>query len=552
MTESQRKGLKMKLSRVIGLLLLIPALATAGVNLKNGNFYISYSDIIVPGGGHDLEIARTYNSRATEKGWFGFGWGSDFETNLTVSADGSVIVHENGAGAMTRFTPKEAVNAQAAAERIVAEMRKKTSLNDDVATTIVVKLKNDADLRQAYAKRFNVKSNLAVGTTLYSNERGLQQLDRIKEGYKRSYGDGREQFFNEEGQLSKIKHKDGYSIALGYKNGRLESIKDSQAKQLFFSWYPEGRVKEVWSGADNKKVSYKYKGDDLIESADIANNKFVYTYDQNHNMTGIGYKDNSKMEIAYTPKTMFVEKIKDQNGEETKYEYGSDPKNPDFHYWTVVKKKSLAGKEVANRYEYEIKSRPDGSSYTYRILTALNDVETETIYSECCSLPIKIKRGKHVTNFEYNKDGLLLKKSSTKGEYVELKYHETFKKITRVVNNEGWTNFVYDKKGNLYKAENNAGKSILLIYNLKGQITKMIDHVKKDNVKRTLTFEYNALGKPVEIAMTNVGKINVSYDNYGEIKKVDSKAGHKMALQVTQAFQSLLAIVRPAGVNLNL
>jgi predicted RecB family endonuclease len=60
------------------------------------------------------------------------------------------------------------------------------------------------------------------------------------------------------------------------------------------------------------------------------------------------------------------------------------------------------------------------------------------------------------------------------------------------------------------------------------------------------------LGKPVEIEMEKVGVINVAYDNYGEIKKVESKAGAKMALQVTQAFQSLLSIVKPAGVNLNM
>jgi YD repeat-containing protein len=70
--------------------------------------------------------------------------------------------------------------------------------------------------------------------------------------------------------------------------------------------------------------------------------------------------------------------------------------------------------------------------------------------------------------------------------------------------------------------------------------------------KRILAFKYNALGKPVEIEMEQVGKINVAYDNYGEIKKVESSAGHKMALQVTQAFQNLLSIVKPAGVNLNM
>jgi hypothetical protein len=37
-----------------------------------------------------------------------------------------------------------------------------------------------------------------------------------------------------------------------------------------------------------------------------------------------------------------------------------------------------------------------------------------------------------------------------------------------------------------------------------------------------LAFKYNALGKPVEIEMEQIGKINVAYDNYGEIKKVGS------------------------------
>ena len=80
----------------------------------------------------------------------------------------------------------------------------------------------------------------------------------------------------------------------------------------------------------------------------------------------------------------------------------------------------------------------------------------------------------------------------------------------------------------------------------------MVDYDKGTKKKRSLTFKYNALGKPVEIAMSKIGKINVAYDNYGEIKKVESKSGHKMALQVTQAFQSLLSIVKPAGVNLNM
>ncbi|MBT5715779.1 MAG: hypothetical protein HOI70_02590, partial [Opitutae bacterium] len=161
------------------LVLILPLSAIAGVSLKNGNFYISYTDILVPGGGHDLKTVRTYNSRATEIGWFGFGWGSDYETYITVSADGSVVVHENGSGALTRFTPKEAVDPTAAANKIIEAMRKKTSLSEKVASNLRKKLVGDAEIRQAYARKFNVKAKLAAGTILYSNTRGLQEMHKV-------------------------------------------------------------------------------------------------------------------------------------------------------------------------------------------------------------------------------------------------------------------------------------------------------------------------------------------------------------------------------------
>jgi YD repeat-containing protein len=523
----------------------------AGVNLKNGNFYVQYTDIVQPGGGHDLMVQRTYNSQAIRKGWFGFGWGSDFETQLTVSADGSVIIHENGSGADTRFVPKKAVDPVAAAEKVVEAMRKKSALSDSVAADLVKNLSNDAELRQAYARRFNVVAKLAKGTILYSNERGLQELHKIDTGYKRLFNDGKEEHFDDNGKMVKIVDKHGYKVEMVYDKGKLASIKDSQAKQLHFEWYPDGKVKHIWSSGE-KKTLYKYEGDDLVESTDISGNTYKYSYDANHNMQKITYGDKTTLEVSFTDKTKFVSEVKSRDGTVTKYKYESNPKNPDFHYWTVVSKKGLDGQWVDNRYEYEIKARPDGSNYTYRILTEVNGLKTETTYSECCSLPLVITRGKHTTKFVYNDKGLLTEKTSTKGEFVQLEYHPKLNKISKVKNNTGWTQFDYDDKGNLSKALNSDGKSVLLVYDRHGRITKMIDHEKKSNVKRTLEFKYNALGKPVEISMDKVGTINVAYDNYGEIKKVESKAGHKMALQVTQAFQALLSIVKPAGVNLNM
>ncbi|MBC7715269.1 MAG: RHS repeat protein [Rhizobacter sp.] len=534
------------------LTLLLPMVAFGGVNLKNGNFYITYTDIIVPGGDHDLEVTRTYNSKSTDNGWFGFGWGSLYETKLMVSADGSVVVMENGSGAQTRFIPKESINVESASKKIVEAMKKKEPMSDVAVQSLLKRLNNDAELRQFYSKKYNVETKLADGTILYSNDRGIQTISKEKTGYKRTNSDGKTDYFDNDGKLSKISDKNGYSILFEYKGEVLTSIKDTQAKQILLDWYPDGKIKGA-SYSGEKKTSYAYdtKGN-LTTSTDVLGNVYKYDYDANHNLTQINYADASKMQVKYD-KNSFATEVVERNGESTKYKYENNPKNPDFHYWTTVTKKTLDAPETNSRYEYEIKTKPDGQQYTYRIATEVDGIKTETIYSECCSLPLKITRGKDVTTFEYNAKGLLTKKTSTRGEYVELAYDDKINKITKVVNNDGWTTFQYDKIGNLAKAINSSGKSVLLIYDRLGKITKMIDQEKDDaKSRRTLSFKYNSLGKPVEIEMENVGIINVAYDNYGEIKKVESKAGAKMALQVTQAFQSLLSIVKPAGVNLNM
>lgn len=540
----------MRLSKFILFSFLFPLFAVAGVNLKNGNFYINYFDVIVPGGGKNLEISRTYNSKATKSGWFGFGWGSEFETSLTVAADGSVVINENGSGAQTRFIPNKPVNVEEAASKIITAMKKKGSLSEEVVKNLSQKLMGDEELRQAYALKYNVKAEIPEGSELVSNSRGLQKVIKLKDGFKRQYNNGKFEIFDQDGNLTEINDSNDYKITLDYKDKNVSSIKDSMGKQLFFEWFPEGKVKSI-SSTSNQKSEYKFEGLNLVESKDIGGNIYKYTYDANHNLTSVIYSDNAKMEITYTPKSQFVDSVKSRDGQITKYKYENDPKNPTLHYWTLVTK-VIGGKEVTNRYEYEMKVRNDGSQFSYRTLTDIDGLKTETIYSECCQNPVKITEAGETTTFDYNEKGLLTKKSSTNGKYVKLEYDEKLNKINKVTNNDGWTEFDYDKKGNLAKAQNDQGKAVLLIYDLKGRISKMVDTNKNKNLKRAITFKYNAFGKPTEIAMSKVGKIDVTYDSYGEIKEVKSDAGPKMAMQVTQAFQNLLAIVRPAGVNLNM
>jgi hypothetical protein len=45
--------------------------------------------------------------------------------------------------------------------------------------------------------------------------------------------------------------------------------------------------------------------------------------------------------------------------------------------------------------------------------------------------------------------------------------------------------------------------------------------------------------------------MTISYRNSGEIDKVESSGGRKVASQVSGAFQNLVELIRPAGVSLS-
>ena len=77
----------------------------AGVNPKNGNFYMTHSDVGLEKDGRKLEISRTYNSMASEKSWFGVGWGTQYDTKLYALPDGSVLIKENGSGRSSYYRP---------------------------------------------------------------------------------------------------------------------------------------------------------------------------------------------------------------------------------------------------------------------------------------------------------------------------------------------------------------------------------------------------------------------------------------------------------------
>ena len=538
--------------------------AMASVSLKNGNYFIGYTDLTYPGG-FEPKIERVYNSKSSFFGMFGHGWGNEYEVFLTVSADGSVVVHEYGGGAENRFNPLAFSSKELdQATNMIANVAKGSGGigSPEELTAYKKHLREDANFRndewENYRKQGKLqRRHLSNGTQLQSNRFSYQYLTKINEGYIRNFDNGRIERFNEDGKLVKISDKNNNSIDLTYsKDGHLAKLVDNFNRKMFFNFNSQGLLEKI-QGENGKEASYKYNDiGELVYSKDTEGNvyKFKYDSEKRHNMTEIEYTDKTDTKLTYYGRDLHenVKTWKDRDGTLTEYSYWTDHKDPG-HTSIAVAVKGSDGKGISSsKYEYFNRHKATGEEWTYKLVTTLDGEKTETTYNECCGLPLLIKRGSEETAFEYDSHGHVTKKS-TPTEVTQLSYDPKVAKVIKVArfsklnkSDNSWSLFQYDDKANLLFAKNSEGKGVRLFYDANGRIKSMVDQSK-----RRIDFKYNENSKPIEITDPSLGTINVSYSNSGEIKKVESSAGRKIALEVTSAFQNLLDIIRPAGVNLS-
>ncbi len=240
----------------------------------------------------------------------------------------------------------------------------------------------------------------------------------------------------------------------------------------------------------------------------------------------------------------------------TRYSYDTKGDPNRFFFATVTKEIGKKPNHITtvDKYEYEFGLRENGTLYTHKLTSILEGVRTETTYTPCCGKPVSINQNGKITRFDYMPNGALKKKISPDGTAVSLAYDEKFNKVAKVetsypkLKRTEITEYKYDQKGNLAFATNKSKKiAIQLVYDTKGRIQKLVDQGGK-----TIQFNYNELGKPTKISLEGIGSIVVSYNAAGEITDVRSTGGRKIAGEVTNAFQTLLDIIRPAGVSLNI
>lgn len=536
--------------------LLTAAPALGQVNIKNGNYYVTYTDAEVP----DLKIERTYNSKTVGSSIFGYGWGWIFDTHLVPLGDGGLMLHNYGGGSRTEFAPAfpdpDALSRSIEAI-IQARVQAGWSVGPDEVAAFRTELRNNSDRRSNHWSRYLQDGTLEpprhpVGTQWAASEiSGFETVTRSEDGYalKRSSASMR---FDEAGKLRWLEQgSNEYTISYN-EHGYVQRIETPGGSVAHFDIGSEGLIERVVirrAQGSEQAATYRHdEGGDLIEHIDAEGSRYRYSYDDAHNMTRIDYEDGSARVIRYDPSSLFTTRIDEPNGTIREYEYFGD----NDLFGTRITVTSPSGGSTRSEYEWEIRTTDSGRRWNYRTVQDIGGVRTETTYNECCNLPVLIRRNGGETRFAYDARGNMTRKANAK-EVIVNAYDLEVNKITRV---ERWTadearmletfSFSYSADGNLTRAEHSDGRWVELTYSETDRIVEMA------TAEQTLAFEYNAIGKPTQIAIEGVGAIHVEYDEDGEIERVNSPDGAAVSMEVTSAFQELLNLTKPSGVNLNM
>lgn len=198
------------------------------VNMSSGNMFREVTDLVIPARGITVGVARTYNSRSTYNGLFGYGWTFNYGAHLTANPDGSVTYRE-GDGSEHLFA-------------------------------------------------FN-------GSTYIPPAGKHLQLTSNGSGWTMRASDGTRMFFDSRGLVVSQNDLNGNTLRINRdSNGNPTTIIDAAGRTVLTFTIASGKITEI-ADLGGRRTIYGYNGDDLVSVTDTAGKTWTYSYDLSHNMT---------------------------------------------------------------------------------------------------------------------------------------------------------------------------------------------------------------------------------------------------------------------------
>jgi RHS repeat-associated protein len=446
------------------------------VNVFNGNYVISETDVALPGRGVPINVTRTYNSRAFSPATYqyGYGWSYDVAMRLNYMDSNTITL---------------------------------TSSNGNK----FVFVKNDSDYVSPVGTDFAL-----------TNENGTYVL---------TDGSGIKYYFNSSGRLYNTVDPSGNTTSVTYNaNGTINTITDPSGRSITFN-YTSGKLTSI-NGSQIPTIEYAYQGTADLRSVTKKDTsgtileQVTYAYDANHNLNTITDGEGNVTSITYSNDmvqtitrqltinnvltnlvTSFnyqinvdnvITKVTDPKGIITQYtsnksgnvleaieDFGSGKLNLTSEFvWNdnFTLQSSKNPKQVSNN--------TDGYLYNYQSYSDPRDPAAE--YNESrFTLPNKL-----YTSYEYS-----TAPDNNPNNVV----------LTQTTDPSGNTeNYTYDEDRNISSIYNPLVYVQAMDYNSYGQIVKQTGQLGiQDNLLRNTSFERWASGLPTQwVKMSSGGTIS--------------------------------------------
>lgn len=482
----------MRIMCTILIVLLTGKTVDAGVDLRNGNYFVTYTDMEFRGSKAD--ISRSYNSRSSTTGLFGYGWGTLIETKLHALPDGTIILKWWGSGMGDYYEPAniDKQGLYAMVNTIIRDLVATKKLDNNPVAIAEKKSYYLINNKERAEKYISLQDKKIVPAYTLPPKKKIQWLLDVNQVIQwsgeyfhvKSWNDQYE--FNALGQLSKIKDE-RFTMQFSYINNKLQQMLIDGKHTCRISTDSSGKIiKLAYTDSLTEKTAiFKYDSlNNLLYSKDAGNNEYWFSYDLYHNLTAIRYTDKSFVQMTYDPASNRIIKFRDRNGSFNTYQYPyfytPEGKINYDHYATRVQKYDSSGKLFFTQYkEYENRKRDDGSNYLHRMID-----QTDTSYHEAIYKP-------DVGNAYYRK-----KNNKVAWADYDSKKRPVYLSVNDTVYRSGYTNdlpgyfllvdslkkdsllyqYTYDKDGRLAGVSKNA-----ILYTLEGSKDSGFIKIQREN-----------------------------------------------------------------------
>ncbi|KIF81691.1 DUF6531 domain-containing protein [Noviherbaspirillum autotrophicum] len=303
-----------------------------GVNVRNGNFSITFKTSADNNDPSGIPFDRIYNSKSEHQGSYGLGWGTAMDNTVSFLTDGDLVIQENGTGAFTHYRLKDDSPGQAYVSTEAVNKRYLTEAENQARAA-------KEQLRQALVKKGTIPDQspiepLSLGPipdrSVFVVE-GAFKGDICRENSQiRREGDRMIRVFGNQCPTA----SETYTL-----KGALVHVESRQTRtgaSLNVTRDPKTTLITSVTDEKGKVTRFRYDAKRRLVWQEFPSGETEkFEYDDHDNMTAIIYLDDSKQTIAYDAQDRVLS-VTPRRGPAASFDYLPDPYDPSISITRVT------------------------------------------------------------------------------------------------------------------------------------------------------------------------------------------------------------------------